>query len=203
MKSIGKSLNFYLKYFHEMEALYLNEDNGLLESIDASEEVQLKLNKVGDMASYQVADLLFDIAKRIQSIVPATFSTRIGNQRTYVIGYWIIGIWFWPKRRKYSKNKKSRFDINIDQYNGKPSLITAIHVNGGKAKEEKVARILKGQVLARSEDMNNWDSGDVVLGIEDLEPTQSGFNKEDLIKSVVEQIEKIPEKKYKQIFQLF
>lgn len=62
MKTIGRSLAFYLKYLEEMQALYESEDEdiseNLLSEVSNRDELRKMIEQIGKSADEQVSSLL-------------------------------------------------------------------------------------------------------------------------------------------------
>ena len=88
METIGKALTFYLRYYHEMEALYVDENSDLLNGISNSERLLKMVEEVGELASTQAADFLLNAAESIQKLVNNMCNTEVVRRRPSIEGNW-------------------------------------------------------------------------------------------------------------------
>ena len=200
MDSIGKALTFYLKYFQEMEALYVDKNRELINGINNGDRILQLVEKIGKLADKQAADFLLNAAEGITKIVNSACSTKIVRRRSSHEDNWRIDTWFWPKNRKFGKKNKTRqFCIGFDELAGKPILYTSIWVKGGLSEEERIADILGEVVQFKSKDLK-WNPGNLLLGINEIHINGKAPDKQKLIEDVMEHIAKIPRSIYRQIF---
>lgn len=100
MKNVGEAFSFYVKYHSEMDTLYGDEDFGILPKMDENkrEELENRINKIGDLASEDVANLLM----KVSDIFLATLQDKAGaarlRRKSKMEELWSTEIQIWPKK---------------------------------------------------------------------------------------------------------
>ena len=143
MKTIGRSLAFYLKYLEEMEVFYESEDDineDLLSEVSNRDEFNEMIMQVGERADNQALALLTEAIERVKK----TFSTDIAckdirNRQAY----WGISLWLWPKGKKKHNPLKWQTGITFhENYQGRPCFIAWVWAKGGQKAENNLAELL-------------------------------------------------------------
>jgi len=166
MKTIGRSLAFYLKYIEEMEVFYESEDEDinedLLLEVSNRDEFHEMIEQVGKRADDQASTLLTEARERVKK----AFSTDIACEDIRNRQDWAKALWIWPKGKKKHNPRQWQTGISFhDNYQGRPCFIAWVWAKGGQRAENNIAEILTNKkVVARSKDLD-WNSGSVAIGI--------------------------------------
>jgi hypothetical protein len=166
MKTIGRSLAFYLKYLEEMAVFYEGEDEDIKEALlsevsNRGEFIEM-IMQVGERADEQALALLTEARERIKK----TFSSDIAYENIRNRGSWVKSLWLWPKGKNKHNPRQWQTGISFhENYQGRPCFIAWVWAKGGKRAEKNIAEILTNKkVAAISKDLD-WESGSVAIGI--------------------------------------
>lgn len=166
MKTIGRSLAFYLKYLEEMEVFYESEDEDinedLLSEVSNRDEFNEMIMQVGKRADDQAMALLTEAIERVKK----TFSTDVTCKDIRNRWGWEKSLWLWPKGKKKHNPRQWQTGISFhENYKAHPCFIAWVWAKGGQRSENNIAEILTDRkVVARSKDLD-WNSGTLAIGI--------------------------------------
>jgi hypothetical protein len=205
MNVLGKSMAFYLRYFQEMEALYIDKDFSLLEEREDQTGVKDMITKVGDLACEQAREFLIEASERVIQLFEETFNASVSSRKSDVESSWRIDIWYWPKGKRLKEStKKWQLVISLSDYEGAPSVICYLWIKGGLAMEKGLLAILGKKVVASSKKISA-NYGNVVIGVVPV-PIGEGqdfeIEKESLLEETVRCFSKLSKEEIGEILSL-
>lgn len=99
MKNVGEAFAFYVKYHSEMDSLYSDEDLSILPKMEESkrQDLENRINKIGDLASEEAANLLIKISNIFLSSIHNKAGAAILRKKYKMEELWNTEIQIWPK----------------------------------------------------------------------------------------------------------
>jgi hypothetical protein len=205
MAALGKSLVFYLKYFPEMQHLYVRDDDAgeafTADGLDDIEHVLKMADAVGDAASAEAADFLEACMEKIEGIVgkAAKWAVRRVSRRPRVEDYWTC---YSKVINAASKERAFTFGVEISWPRPRIKAVPWIWARDSQIAEESLASILvRHGSICRSRELE-FMSGTVGIGqIPILPDGHEGFNldRDSIIERIVEPFAAISKEEWRAI----
>lgn len=165
MTNVGRAFGFYVKYWQQMEALYYNankrEREALLKQLSGKEKM---IEDVGRQAGEQAAELMkkcsSDITSHFEQFCNIRFTTRLSTMEKD----WEIGARLWPKGGRDTTTYRCMTGIEWEYRNRCPTMLFYLWSRGGMSAESELAKIFGKRVVYRSNELDDWSGGSVILG---------------------------------------
>jgi hypothetical protein len=170
MTTVGRAFGFYIKYWHEMQAVY--EDKTPL-GVTSKADTPAMIKRVGDRASEQAAKLLEKCGIEIDKYFSKTPACRakVRSRFTFMKKYWEIQI----RLRRTDNRKTAKLlwftgaTIDKSHDDREPALFLWMWVGGsnrqgrGQAEEDLAKLLGETRVRARAVELS-WSKGTVAFG---------------------------------------
>jgi hypothetical protein len=159
-------LEFYAKYWDEMDAYYLEDDGVAIDGNGAEglgadpEKIAKQIDLAGDQACEDAADLLLTCESAVTSYLGTKFRVERIERRKTIVSNWDLEVRLWLKAKP--SRPKMTIGVSILKFDNVPAIVPWIWRLGGSQGTDETAELLGVRLGKRDRDLG-WTTGTVTL----------------------------------------